>query len=183
MSMFRLYRPSSDVVEICYPVHFWKQGARMIAKKIAYSYARSLSAYKLRVCKHIRDQIQMMLQARLALNLVSHPSFTHLPPFNTTGSVLRLAGTGTRNDFYQLARDNSLPRPIVKNTELVNHVSGILACVVHCIAARGLLARMTLCQAPEECVRESIFSQIGKEGVIDLKGGEVGCLLLVYGVQ
>lgn len=80
----------------------------------------------------------------------------------------------TRNDLHQLARDDSLSRPVVQDLELVDHVAGVLGGVVHGVAARGLLAGVALGERPVERVGERVLLEVAEDLFVDFEGGEVG---------
>jgi hypothetical protein len=46
---------------------------------------------------------------------------------------------------------------------------------VHGVAAGGLLARVALSQSPEDGVGQGVLAEVGKKGLVDLEGREVGC--------
>ena len=101
-------------------------------------------------------------------SIYTHPSF----PSQHCLRILRRSSAS--NNLHQLARNNSLSRPVIQNGELIDHVAGVLGSVVHGVAAGGLLAGVALGERPEEAVGERVFGHVGQHFVVDFEGGEIG---------
>jgi len=46
---------------------------------------------------------------------------------------------------------------------------------IHGITTSRLLTGMAFSESPEEGVGQGVFTEVGKNFVIDLEGGEIGC--------
>ncbi len=80
----------------------------------------------------------------------------------------------TSDDLHQLARNDSLSRPVVQDGEPVDHVACVFRCVIHGVPAGGDLASVAFSQCPVDAVGQGVLTHVGKDFVVDLEGGEVG---------
>ena len=83
-------------------------------------------------------------------------------------------GGRTRDDLDQLAGNDGLSGSVVENLELIDHVAGVLRCIVHGVAAGGLFGGVALGKSPEEAVGECVLTQVAEDLVVDLECGVVG---------
>ena len=113
-----------------------------------------------------------------------------------TNPLLLLGGGGTSDNLDQLASNDGLTGSVEENLVLVDHVSCVLGGVllkvsisvvrakgrcayIHGVTTSGDFTSMTFGKSPEESVRQSIFSEVTKDLVVNLEGGEVGYSSLV----
>jgi len=69
-----------------------------------------------------------------------------------------------------------LASTVEENLESVDHVTGVLGGVVHGVAAGRLFAGVAFGESPEERVGESVLAEVADDFVVNLEGGEVGCI-------
>lgn len=84
-----------------------------------------------------------------------------------------LGGGSTSNNLNQFASNDSLSGTVVKNLELVDHVTSVLRGIVHSISAGRLLAGVALSKSPVERVGEGVFAQVAKDLIVNLEGRKV----------
>jgi hypothetical protein len=96
---------------------------------------------------------------------------------------LTLRSGRTSNDLDKFASNDGLTCAVVKNLELVDHLSSVLRGVVHGVLTRRLLASVALGQRPVERVGKSILAEVGENLVLNLESGEIGCITLEYNLS
>ena len=93
-----------------------------------------------------------------------------LPPLQ----LLVLGSSRTSDNLDKFASNDSLSCSVVQDLEAGDHVAGVLGGVVHGVTAGRLFTRVTLSERPVKGVGQGVLAQVGKDGIVDFVGREVG---------
>jgi hypothetical protein len=94
----------------------------------------------------------------------------------TTCDALHIRRRGSTSDnLDQLASNDGLAGSVVENLVLADHLTSVLGSVIHSVSASRLLAGVAFGQSPVEGVGETVLAQVSQDGIVNLKGRNVGC--------
>ena len=96
------------------------------------------------------------------------------PTTTSTCTLLSLTSSRSRNNLHQLTSNDSLSGAVVNHLEFVDHLVGVLAGIVHGVAAGSLLDCVAFGKRPVDVVGKGVFFQVLDDFVVDFELGEVG---------